>query len=87
MVQYMIQVQRGRTWALSPLLLTHGSQHVSEVIFADDTISVLVNDCESLREGGESDGTDYLEEAVMDGVMRLYTRRKLFNQQSVSGLK
>lgn len=37
-----------------PPLLTHWSQHVPEVIFADDTISVLVNDCESLRRRREA---------------------------------
>ncbi len=29
-------------------LLTHWCQHVPKVVFADDTVSVLVNDCESL---------------------------------------
>lgn len=32
--------------------LAHGGQHVPEVILADNTISVLVNDCKSLQ--GES---------------------------------
>lgn len=30
--------------------LTHGGQDVPQVVFADDPISVLVDDCESLRE-------------------------------------
>lgn len=28
--------------------LTHGGQHIPEVVLADDAISVLVDDCESL---------------------------------------
>lgn len=28
--------------------LTHGGQHVPEIVLADDAISVLVDDCESL---------------------------------------
>lgn len=30
--------------------LTHGGQDVPQVVFADDTVPVLVDDCESLRE-------------------------------------
>lgn len=30
--------------------LTHGGQDVPQVVFADDPVSVLVDDCESLRE-------------------------------------
>ena len=33
--------------------LSHGGEHVPEIVLADDTISVLVNDCESLP--GERD--------------------------------
>lgn len=29
--------------------LAHGGQHIPEVILADDAISVLVDDCESLQ--------------------------------------
>lgn len=32
--------------------LTHGGQHVPEVVLADDAISVLVDDCESLAHTG-----------------------------------
>lgn len=30
--------------------LTHGGQDVPQVVFADDPVSVLVDDCESLRQ-------------------------------------
>lgn len=32
--------------------LTHAGQHVPEVVLADDAISVLVDDCESLAQTG-----------------------------------
>lgn len=34
--------------------LAHGGQHVPEVVLANDAISVLVNDCESLTGGGKT---------------------------------
>lgn len=34
--------------------LAHGGQHVPEVVLANDAISVLVNDCESLPGGGKT---------------------------------
>lgn len=40
--------------------LTHGGQHVPKIVLADYGISVLVNDCESLRrrEGGREELRD-----------------------------
>lgn len=37
--------------------LTHGSQHVSEVVLADDAVPVLVDDREGLRREEEEEGS------------------------------
>ena len=36
--------------------LTQRGQHVPQIIFADDAVPVLVNDCESLRRGSTMQG-------------------------------
>ena len=55
--------------------LSHGGQHVPQVVLADDAIPVLVNDCESLRIG-EGEEEEEEEEEGIRGRRRRRRRRR-----------